>query len=83
MVAMFQKRHMERIAEVISNIEDISIRTTTAIRFAEMLMRSNPRFKHEKFMKASGVDYATIVNAFGDWNVPLDMSEFPKVDANG
>jgi len=53
--SLFQARHMEAIAKLIGDIPEGDLRVVTAIRFAALFQKDNPKFKHDKFMKACRV----------------------------
>jgi hypothetical protein len=52
---LFQQRHYVAIAKTIAEISDNSVRTSTAIRLADLFQKDNPKFKYIVFMRASGV----------------------------
>lgn len=49
------KKDFIMIAAIISDIQDSTIRTFVACKFAEKLKLVNSRFDHDRFMKACGV----------------------------
>ena len=50
------RRHFKALAERISSINDLTIRTIAAHAVAEACREFNPRFKLERFLHACGVE---------------------------
>lgn len=49
------RKDFRAIAQEISGIADVSIRTEAAMKMARVCSRLNPRFKLDVFLKACGV----------------------------
>ena len=67
------RKDFRKVAELIKNIEDKVKRLELATHHADIFKQQNPRFSHEKFYKAAGVDEC-------DWNMNPSMTPVEEAE---
>jgi len=67
------RKDFRKVAELIKNIEDKAKRLELATHHADIFKQQNPRFSHEKFYKAAGVDEC-------DWNMNPSMTPVEEAE---
>jgi len=67
------RKDFRKVAELIRNIEDKVKRLELATHHADIFKQQNPRFSHEKFYKAAGVDEC-------DWNMNPSMTPVEEAE---